>query len=391
VIRDYRVVPLGEVVTPVSRPVVVEPLIEFPLLGIRLDGGGPFLRETKKGAELSAKKVFRVKTGDFIYSRLFAWRGAFGVISEAFDTSFVSNEFPTFEPKGGRIDVRFLSYWFRLPAVLRAVEAECTGSTPLTRNRYKEEHFLRLQIPLPRLEVQRRIVERIDEIAARLNQVTDMRRRARKDLATLSASVLDQVFQPRQTWAVKTVTDLCETPQYGYTASAASEPIGPQMLRISDIQDGRVDWSSVPYCDCPDPEPYSLSAGDILFARTGATTGKSFLIDECPPSVFASYLIRLRVRSLVTPEYLHSFFQSPSYWRQITAGSRGTGQPNCNGKTLAQVRVPVPPIAEQSRMMSVLDDFRTQVSKVSRVYDNAEAEFDALLPSVLDQAFKGEL
>jgi type I restriction enzyme S subunit len=163
------------------------------------------------------------------------------------------------------------------------------------------------------------------------------------------------------------------------------------MLRISDIQDGRVDWSSVPYCDCPDPEPYSLSAGDILFARTGATTGKSFLIDECPPSVFASYLIRLRVRSLVTPEYLHSFFQSPSYWRQITAGSRGTGQPNCNGKTLAQVRVPVPPIAEQSRMMSVLDDFRTQVSKVSRVYDNAEAEFDALLPSVLDQAFKGEL
>ena len=94
---------------------------------------------------------------------------------------------------------------------------------------------------------------------------------------------------------------MCDKPQYGYTASAATEPIGPHLLRITDIQNGSVNWETVPYCDCPGPQKFLLEKGDILFARTGATTGKSFLIEECPTAVFASYLIRLRVNKLVSP------------------------------------------------------------------------------------------
>jgi len=97
--------------------------MDYPLLGVRLEGAGPFLRETKKGAELSAKTLFRTEAGDFIYSRLFAWRGAFGIVPDTLAHSFVSSEFPTFTARDNRIDVRFLNYWFRLPAVLRAVEA----------------------------------------------------------------------------------------------------------------------------------------------------------------------------------------------------------------------------------------------------------------------------
>ena len=77
---------------------------------------------------------------------------------------------------------------------------------------------------------------------------------------------------------------------------------------------------------------YRLSKGDLVFDRTGATTGKSFLIGDCPEAVFASYLIRVRVSSEVDSRYLSAFFQSPEYWQQIESGKRGIGQPNVNGK-----------------------------------------------------------
>ena len=82
------------------------------------------------------------------------------------------------------------------------------------------------------------------------------------------------------------------------TASASSQPVGPKFLRITDIQDGLVDWDAVPWCECDGRSAADarLKAGDIVFARTGATTGKSFLIRECPiNAVFASYLIRVRM------------------------------------------------------------------------------------------------
>ena len=130
-----------EVLEPISRPVAVDPLKEYPLLGIRLDGGGVFHRETKLGSQIAATTLFQVKTGDFIYSRLFAWRGAFGVIDHDLDGYYVSAEFPTFIPIHDSINIKFLLLWFRLPTVISKVEADCTGSTSLTRNRFKENFF----------------------------------------------------------------------------------------------------------------------------------------------------------------------------------------------------------------------------------------------------------
>src|SRR5262249_16714913 len=115
-------------------------------------------------------------------------------------------------------------------------------------------------------------------------------------------------------WAEAPLAALTTAIQYGYTASAQPDGRGPRLLRITDIQDGRVDWSCVPGCDIgkADLEKYRLTSGDIVFARTGATTGKSFLIFDCPrDAVFASYLIRVKAATtVVTPEYLIRFFQS---------------------------------------------------------------------------------
>jgi type I restriction enzyme, S subunit len=187
--QNWPLVALREVVQPVSRIETVDAAKEYRLLGVRLDGKGPFQREVVTGTQTAAKKLSRVEAGDFIYSRLFAWRGAFGVIPESLHGAYVSGEFPTFRAITARIDVRYLQYWFCLPKTLELVLQECSGSTPLTRNRFKEQFFLALRIPLPSLTEQRRIVARINGVATGLARARGLQEDTLSGLSTLLISM----------------------------------------------------------------------------------------------------------------------------------------------------------------------------------------------------------
>jgi len=131
--------------------------------------------------------------------------------------------------------------------------------------------------------------------------------------------------------------------------------VGPKFLRITDIQNGKVDWNTVPYCKCDNHDKYRLRPGDILFARTGATTGKSFLIRDCPHSVFASYLIRVQLSKEVYPAYVYQFLQTPSYWSHIAQFTTGSTQGGFNASKLAEIRVPLPPLPIQKQIAAILE------------------------------------
>lgn len=161
-----------------------------------------------------------------------------------------------------------------------------------------------------------------------------------------------------QPYPVVFLNDIAEKIDYGFTASAKQSGYDSKYLRITDIQDDNVDWQTVPFCDCreDDKSRYSLKNGDIVFARTGATTGKSFLVRNCPENVvFASYLIRVRPSSRVESSYLARFFQTPNYWQQITKSSTGTAQAGVNASNLKKLSVPLPPLEEQRRIAAILD------------------------------------
>jgi type I restriction enzyme S subunit len=135
---------------------------------------------------------------------------------------------------------------------------------------------------------------------------------------------MDEIKLPFH-WKVVKLGEYCEKPEYGYTASATEQDSGYQFLRITDIQDSTVRWDSVPYCEVDKTkiDKYILLPGDIVVARIGATTGKSFLIDDCPQAVFASYLIRIRAKHELLPGFLNFYFETEKYWQQINANKGG--------------------------------------------------------------------
>ena len=164
-------------------------------------------------------------------------------------------------------------------------------------------------------------------------------------------------FDIPENWVWVRWGDLAFSIQYGYNA-AAKDSGSVKMLRISDIQNNSVNWDTVPYCEIANNNipKYSLQANDILFARTGGTVGKSFLIEDVPRlSVYAGYLIRTRCSNKLVPQYLKLLMESEIYWKQLKEGTIATAQPNFNGQKLAKMVFPLPPLPEQQRIVEKLD------------------------------------
>ena len=195
-----------------------------------------------------------------------------------------------------------------------------------------------------------------------------------------------------QGWQIAEFGDIVSSISYGHTASASSKLVGPKFLRITDLQNGQVNWETVPYCACDDVEKYALKPGDIVVARTGATTGKSYLLVDPPdPSVFASYLIRLETSGLATPQYLAKFMESPDYWRQITVVSKGSAQPGANATVLSRLQIPLAPENEQRRIVAKIETLQERSRKARAALEAIPPLLEQFRQSVLAAAFRGDL
>ena len=220
-----------------------------------------------------------------------------------------------------------------------------------------------------------------------------------KILATGEVKCIDEEipFEIPQGWEWERWGNISQSIQYGYNAPAL-EHGAIKMVRISDIQENCVLWDNVPYCQIEenDIDTYLLKVNDILFARTGGTVGKSFLVEEVPErAIYAGYLIRTRYSSLLNPRYMKLFMESQLYWEQLKNGTIATAQPNCNGKTLAKMLLPIPPTKEQDRIVGKL----TQLSSFLNNYTLCQERLnllneeikEQLKKSILQEAIQGKL
>ena len=189
------------------------------------------------------------------------------------------------------------------------------------------------------------------------------------------------------------VGEISKSILYGVSESAKSEG-EYKLLRITDIQNNAVDWDTVPYTDFDEHKAnaYLINDGDILFARTGATVGKSYLVKGLQDKViYASYLIRVQTFSEILPEYVKYFFESGFYWEQIQKSSVGIGQPNVNGTILSQLEIPIPPFDEQKRIVNELEAWLSIIDAI----DNGKIELQIAIKlaksKILDLAIHGKL
>ena len=314
-----------------------------------------------------------------------------------------------------QLDRKFIGLFFQSPGYRNKISRLSSG---MNINNLRGEHIESMSVPIPPLPEQHRIVSKIEELFTKLDAGINELHNAQSQLKRYRQSVLKAAFEGKltETWRAKhqddiepptiiegdlpdgwtwiTVGKIAQKIHYGYTESATDDPMGPKFLRITDIQNNSVNWDSVPYCQIDEikQQQYLLRENDLVFARTGATVGKSFLIQgDIPDTVFASYLIRIVLEKEINAKFVYTFFQSQSYWMQIHQGKVGSGQPNVNAKILSQITLPLPPLSEQQAIVFEIESHLSVADEVEKTITAELKRAEQLRQSILKKAFSGKL
>jgi restriction endonuclease S subunit len=255
-----------------------------------------------------------------------------------------------------------------------------------------------LDIPIPPIEEQKKIVELLEGHISRLDAALSDVKQAKIKAAQFRRSLLESIFSGKledgtYEWPLTTIGEVSSKPQYGWTTSAST--LGHiKLLRTTDLTRGPLNWDTVPYCEelPTDIMKYLLAPGDILISRTGVGVGTSGLIESVSSeSVFASYLIRIRVDNKLKPKFLYYFLQSPAYWKQIGFLKAGSAISNINVPKIQSIKVPIPVLPVQEKVIQYVELRLSELSHYSKVIDEVEKKVIGFRRSLLQSAFTGQL
>lgn len=377
----WRRVRLGDVLEQVNRFEKVHPDTEYRLLGVKWYAEGVFERERKLGKAIAAKQLNRVEEGDFIYNRLFAWKGSFAVVGNGHAGGHVSGEFPVFRARPALILAEFLYRYFSRPQVWKQIEHQSTGTTSVSRNRWKEEQFCAWHISLPPLREQERMVAilRAGDEAIRTNE--EVIARTREFEKALAHKLLTCGLPGRHTrfkdspvgripaeWEVRKLGDLLISIEAGKSPKCEDRPAGPNewgVLKVSAISSGH--YVSEENKVLPPeviPLPYfEVCAGDVLVVRANGAAelvGRSVYVEQTRPKLMLSdKTLRLvpdnqKVDGRLIPLLLASR-TSRVQIEMLWGGS--SGQKNISQEALRSVMLSVPPLHEQQQIAKLFDVF----------------------------------
>ncbi|MCX8046714.1 MAG: restriction endonuclease subunit S [Anoxybacillus gonensis] len=377
-----------------------------------LSGGG--ISEVGDTQEVKSKKVV-FKKGDVLYGKLRPYLNKHATV----DFEGVASTDIIVYRSQHLVSNKLLDIFLGLPYVIRYANENSKG---INLPRVSPKAMSNLPFPLPPLNEQKRIVDKIERLFAKIDEAKRLIEEVKGSVELRRAAILEsairgelgtndpfeapnqinekeivppneQPYKVPENWVWVKLKSCLKNLQYGYTASSSASEEGPKYLRITDIQNSRVDWEKVPHCKIDEEqlEKYRLNKGDIVIARTGATTGKSFLIDDVPCAVFASYLIRLTTNDYLDSRYLWNYLKSPMYWKQITVVQKGIAQPGANAQIIGGLSLPLPPVREQQRIAEKVDFLLNKLDSEKQLALEIEQKIDLIKQSILSKAFRGEL
>lgn len=376
----WPAVPLGDLLTLNLDPRMLEPDCRYPIAGVYGFGRGIIRRPAILGQEISATQLFQIKSGQFIYSRLKSFEGAFAIVTEDADGYFVSNEFPTFNVNSGRVVPGFLRWWFKRPITWDLLASEVRG-IGARRERLHPDQLLQSKIPLPSLDEQHHIVAQLDGVE---QQVESRTRGANEMEAELGATLMAGFQKITTTAPRKRMGDIA--PLVRREIEIDPEAFYPE-LGIRSFGKGTFHKPPVQGMNVGARTLYRIRTGDLLFNITFAWEGAVAVAKDHDNGRFASH----RFLSLVpnsdyaTAAFLRYYFLTPEGIAKLNSLSPGSAGRNrvLSLKKMLNMEVPLPSLDGQLWFDSLQDKAYNARARSAEV----AAELTHLLPAMLNQVF----
>ena len=297
------------------------------------------------GTDMSTYKI--VKPGQFAYGPVTSRNGDKVSIAlyDGSENAIISQAYTVFDViDKNEVSNKYLMMWFQRPEFDRYARFHSHGSA---REIFDWDELCNVMLPLPSIERQREIVSEYETLSRRISlneqMIQNLEATAQALYRKMFVDNIDKENLP-DGWRMGVLGEICET-QYGYTETATTEIVGPKFLRITDIVNNSIDWSKVPYCPISDSDfkKYKLNLGDIVVSRTGANIGWAKQIKgTIPDSVFASFLIRIKVNDSMLQWLIGYLVESLDFKAFVSANQQGSAQPQANANILVKYPLLIP-------------------------------------------------
>ncbi len=380
---------LSEVLARSTTSVAIVPDQGYHEITVKLWGKGVVLRGNVSGADIGGTRRFVAKAGQFILSRIDARNGAIGIVPPNLDGAVVSNDFPLFDIASTELEPAFLGWLTKTHDFVELCQRASEGTT--NRVRLQEERFLALEIPLPPLAEQRRIVARIEELAAQIAEARSIRHHAAEEAEALAKAALKHLRLSDEATTVSIAG--CSTMSTGTTPpSERSDYYGGALQWFTPGDLGsqmELERSTRTLSDAAvaDRRARIFEPGTVLLVAIGASLGKVGLTrKKCSAN---QQITGIRFDDTVLPEYGYWWLKRIS--SDLMAAAPQATLPIINQERIGVFEIVVPPLPEQRRIVAELDALQAEVDALKRLQAETAVELNAMLPAILDRAFKGEL
>jgi len=375
--------PISELVSSIDRREIPEPGKVYRQIGVKWWGEGVYERPPVDGGSTLYATLNRIEVHDIVFNKIWARHGSVSIVQDELAGCYCSPEFPLYEAIDGTLDPQ----WFYWLTKTRNFWTQCDEKSRGTsgKNRIRPEAFLSIEIPCPSIDEQRRIIATIETIATRLNDARQLRKEINADAQALLHSVCHRLVQGAQYRPVAEVAPIVRRP-VGIDLDTAYSELG-----VRSFGKGTFHKPLLEGADVGSKKLYRIEPGDLVLSNVFAWEGAIAVAKPEDQGRVGShrFITCVAEPDLATADFLCFYLLTEQGLSQVRdASPGGAGRNRTLGLTkLEQIRVPLPAIEKQKEFSAL----QAKVAAIHQAQAANQSELDALLPAVLDKAFKGEL
>lgn len=370
---------ISDFLTKSDSLVPVVPDVQYKQITARLWGKGLTLRAEVPGSAIAAARQCRAKAGQFLVSRIDARHGAFGIVPEELDGALVSNDFPCFDIDASRVLPHYFEWYSRTPEFVDLCRRASEGST--NRVRMKEVQFLKMSVPLPPLDEQRRIVEKLDGVAALVDERRSAIEAAERETKALLLKAFQRVVDGAALRPMSEVAPLVRRPveidPAGSYPELGARSFGRGLFHKPTLQGSELTWQKL----------FRVEEGDLVFSNIKAWEGAFAVAGPEDHGRVGShrYLTCVPVAGVLSSHFLNFYLQTREGLEKVQAASPGSADRN---RTLGQSRleaisVPVPAFQSQHWF----ECLQAKAHEARLIRAKTAQDIEALTPAILHDIF----